>query len=122
MEFELADLLFSYCLKEHDSEKGQYTLYRRKEHSHLITDLSTSEKAWKNNFFFISDDCLGNKEGEPQVPFAWQKAGNSHNIVIFSCCCFTETYYFPFAGFRELLNSPHSCERTEKILKIKSTL
>ena len=61
MEFELADLLFSYFLKEHDSKKGQYTLYRRKGHGHLISQLSTSDKAWVNNFFFISNDCLWNK-------------------------------------------------------------
>ena len=37
-------------------------------------------------------------------------------------CCFTKTYYYPFAGSGELLNSRHSCERTENILKIESTL
>ena len=46
MEFELANLLFSYFLKEHDSDKGQYTLYRRKGHDHLITELSTLDKVW----------------------------------------------------------------------------
>ena len=74
IEFELADLLFSYFLKEHDSHKGRYILYRRKGHEHLITKMSTSDKAWKNDFFFISDKCLENKEGEPQISFAWQKA------------------------------------------------
>ena len=51
MELELTDLLYSYFLKEHDSEKRQYTLYRRKGRSHLITELSTFNKLWKNNFF-----------------------------------------------------------------------
>ena len=68
MEFELTNLLFSYFLKEHDSERGWYTLYRRKGREHLIVELSTSDKAWKNDFFFVSDNCLENKEGEPQIP------------------------------------------------------
>ena len=70
IDFELIELLFSYSLKEYDSEKYWYTMYKRKGRQHLIIELSTSDKAWKNNFFFISDDCLGNREGEPQVPFA----------------------------------------------------
>ena len=52
-------------MKEYDSEKGRYTLYRRKGREHLIVELSTLDKAWKNSFFFISDNCLENKEGEP---------------------------------------------------------
>ena len=80
MEFELADLLFSYFLKEHDLTKCQYTLYRRKGHEHLITELSTSEKAWKNNFFFVSENCLENREWEPQISHAWQKAGKDYGI------------------------------------------
>ena len=80
MEFELADLVYSYILKEHDSDKVWYTLYRRKDHDHLITDLSTSDKAWKNNFFFILENCLENKEGKPQIPFTWKKAGKKFCI------------------------------------------
>ena len=75
IEFGLVDLLYSYFLKEHDSEKGRYTLYRRKGREHQIVELSTSNKMWKNEFFFISNDCLENKEGEPQILYAWQKAG-----------------------------------------------
>ena len=71
IEFELADLLFSYFLKEHDSEKGQYTLYRRKGFEYWIIEVSTSNKMWKNDFFFISNECLENREGEPQIPYAW---------------------------------------------------
>ena len=77
IEFELADLLFSYFFKEHNSEKGRYTLYRRKGREHLITKLSTSDKAWKNDFFLISDNCLENKEGEPQILCVWQKVGKN---------------------------------------------
>ena len=80
MEFELADLLFSYFLKEHDLDKGWYTLYRRKGHDHLITELSTSDKAWKNNVFFISENLLENKEGEPQISFARQRACKKFHI------------------------------------------
>ena len=65
IEFGLADLLFSYFLKEHDSKKGRYTLYRRKGREHLIVELSTSDKMWKNDFFFILDECLENRDGEP---------------------------------------------------------
>ena len=75
IEFGLTDLLYSYFLKEDNSEKGRYTLYRRKGGDDLIVELSTSDKMWKNEFFFISDDCLENKEREPQIPYAWQKAG-----------------------------------------------
>ena len=75
IDFELADLLFSYFLKEHDLEKGRYTLYRRKGREHLIVELSTSDKAWKNDFFFILDNCLENKEGEPQILCDWRRAG-----------------------------------------------
>ena len=70
VDFGLADLLFSYFLKEHDSEKGRYTLYRRRGREHLIVELSTFDKMWKNDYFFISDDCLENREGEPQIPYA----------------------------------------------------
>ena len=75
VEVKLADLLFSYFLKEYDPDKGQYTFYRRKVREHLIVELLSLEKAWKNDFFFISDECLGNKEEEPQIPCGWQKAG-----------------------------------------------
>ena len=70
MEFELADLLYPYFLKEHESENGRYTLYKIKGRSHLITELSTLDKLWKSNFFFISDNWLGNEEGEPQIPLS----------------------------------------------------
>ena len=67
--------VFSYFLKEHDYEKGRYTLYRRRGRENLIVELSMSDKMWKNDYFFISDDCLENREGEPQIPYAWQKVG-----------------------------------------------
>ena len=44
IEFGLADMLFSYFLKEHDSEKDRYTMYKRKGREHLIVELSTSNK------------------------------------------------------------------------------
>ena len=98
IEFGLADLLFFYFLKEHDSEKGRYTLYRRRGHEHLIVELSTSDKMWKNDFFFISDDCLENREGVPQIPYAWQKAGKVLYIPL--NCYFTETQIFSFCRFQ----------------------
>ena len=97
-DFGLADLLFSYFLKEHDSEKCQYTLYRRRGHEHLIVELSTFDKMWKNDYFFISDDYLENREGEPQIPYAWQKAGK--DLYILSNCYFTETQIFSFCRVR----------------------
>ena len=89
IEFGLTDLLFSYFLREHDSEKGQYTLYRRKSREHLIVELSTLEKMWKNDLFFISDECLDNREGEPQILYAWQKANK--DLYFLWNCYFTET-------------------------------
>ena len=77
IEFGFADLLYSYFLKENDLEKGQYTLYRRKGREHLIVELSSSNKLWKNEFFFISDDCLENIKGEPHILCAWQKMGKA---------------------------------------------
>ena len=79
IEFELTDMLLSYFLKEHDSKKGRYTLNIKKDREHLIAKLSTSNKAWKNDFLFILDECLENKEG-PQILYAWQKEGKDYSI------------------------------------------
>lgn len=89
IEFGLVDFLFSYFLKEHDLEKGRYTLYKRKCREHLIVELSTSNKMWKNDFFFILDECLDNREGEPEILYAWKKAGK--DLYFLWNCYFTKT-------------------------------
>ena len=71
--FRACRLVIFLFLKEHDSEKGLYILYKRKGHQHLIVELSTLDKAWKNDFFFISDNCLENKEGKPKFRASGKK-------------------------------------------------
>ena len=66
MEFKLSNMLFSYSLKDHDSEKRRYTLYGRKYRDRLIMELSMSDKQSKSGFFFVSADCLENKEAGPK--------------------------------------------------------
>ena len=109
-------MLFSYFLKEHNSEKGRYTLYKRMGCEHLVVELSTSNKMWKNDFFFISVECLENK-GKPQISSIWQKAGKDLCFILNRY--FTDSYYCYFAGSRELLNSPNSFDRTKKVLVIE---
>ncbi|KAL5775364.1 hypothetical protein ACOSP7_012921 [Xanthoceras sorbifolium] len=42
------DLLYTYSLREHDSEKGRYSFALRTNQEHLITYLTTNDRYWKD--------------------------------------------------------------------------
>ena len=44
INFELADLLYNYYLKEDDSDMGRYSLMLKKKKKHLVIELTTSDK------------------------------------------------------------------------------
>ncbi|KAL5766771.1 hypothetical protein ACOSP7_017388 [Xanthoceras sorbifolium] len=75
--FELPDLFYSYTVREHDTEKGRYNLNLRPNRTHLITELTTNDRLWKDRYFFARGLLVDWPLGETVVRATWSKAGES---------------------------------------------
>ncbi|KAK3200401.1 hypothetical protein Dsin_023816 [Dipteronia sinensis] len=53
LKFGLGSLLHNHFPKQHTNEKGRFTLYFRPGMRHLILDLTTNDRRWKDTFFYM---------------------------------------------------------------------
>ena len=72
---ELGEVLFSYYLKEHDKDKGQFKLIAKVGHALIVTCLQTNDHAWKDTFIFVQGDLVWGPRG-PGGVFGHWKATN----------------------------------------------
>ena len=61
---EIGEVLHSYYLKEHDTNKGRYQLIVRKDRVPLVTCMRTNDRGWKNRLFFAQGELVYG----PRVP------------------------------------------------------
>ncbi|KAL5839683.1 hypothetical protein ACOSQ4_012291 [Xanthoceras sorbifolium] len=80
--FELPDLFYTYSVWEHDTEKGRYNLNLRPNRTHLITELTTNDRLWKDRYFFARGLLVDWPLGDTVVRATWSKDGGS---LITSC-------------------------------------
>ncbi|KAL5827787.1 hypothetical protein ACOSQ4_019584 [Xanthoceras sorbifolium] len=55
-------------MREHDTEKGRYNLNLRANRKHLITELTTNDRSWKNRYFFARGFLIEWPIGDSVVP------------------------------------------------------
>ncbi|KAL5783603.1 hypothetical protein ACOSP7_008632 [Xanthoceras sorbifolium] len=86
--FELPDLFYSYTVREHDTEKGRYNLNLRPNRTHLITELTTNDRLWKDRYFFARGLLVDWPLGDTVVRATWSKAVNTgaHQAVVGLTC------------------------------------
>ncbi|KAL5780255.1 hypothetical protein ACOSQ2_010992 [Xanthoceras sorbifolium] len=72
--FELSDLFYTYSMREHDTEKGCYNLNLRSHRRHLITELTTNDRSWKDKYFFARGLLVEWPIGDTTVRTTWSKA------------------------------------------------
>ena len=58
VEGELGEVLFSYYLKEHDTDKGRFKLIARVGRVPIITCLRTNDRGWKDRFLFVRGELV----------------------------------------------------------------
>ena len=63
VECEIGEVLFSFYLKEHDTDKGRYQLITRVSRVPIITCLRTNDRNWKDRFFFVEGDLVYGLQG-----------------------------------------------------------
>ena len=87
--FGLHELLYSYFLKENDKEKGRYLLNLRHDRSHLVTDLRSSDKNWKDRYFFLRGQAIFGERGPGEILIGWRATGE--NLVVFFVLLITKS-------------------------------
>ena len=70
--FGSGELLFSYHLKEHDKERGQYQINLHHEKEHLLTCLQLNDHGWKRAYFFAKEDMVFGSCGVEDAPTYWK--------------------------------------------------
>ena len=72
VECEVGEVLFSYYLKEHDTDKGMYHLIARAGHVSIITCLRTNDCNWNDMFFFVKGDLVYGPQGPGGASSHWR--------------------------------------------------
>ena len=85
VEWDVRDVLYSYYLKEHDTEKGRYQLIARIGRVPIITCLRTNDHFWKDRYFFVKGDLVYGPRGPGDAAEHWQTT--------------SKRYYFYFKVF-----------------------
>ena len=67
VECEIGEVLFSYYLKEYDTDKGRYQLIVRVGQVPIITCLHTNDCSWKYMFFFVKGELMYGLRGPGDV-------------------------------------------------------
>ena len=90
---ELGEVLFSYYLKEHDTNKGRFELITRIGRVAIVTCLRTNDCGWKYRFLFVRGDLVWGPLGPGGVSCHW-KATNKEFFVFSSIIRLTLTLLF----------------------------
>ena len=71
-ECDISEVLFSYYLKEYDTDKGIYHLIMRVGRVSIITFLRTNDCNWNDRFFFVKEDLGYRPQGLGDAPSYWK--------------------------------------------------
>ena len=70
--FEVKDVVYSYYLKEHLTEKGRYTLCLRRKREQIIMGLPTNDRGnWQSDYFFVRNEGIFGSTGMGRVSECW---------------------------------------------------
>ena len=58
VECEIGEVLFSYYLKEHNTDKGRFKLIARVVCAPIVTGLQTNDRSWKDRFLFVRGELV----------------------------------------------------------------
>ncbi|XP_057790296.1 uncharacterized protein LOC131007153 [Salvia miltiorrhiza] len=72
-EVDLEDVLATYTVQENNMERGRYQLSRGKKLPELVCGVTDSGLAWKQKYFFMNYDALGDLTGY-DIPSSWCNA------------------------------------------------
>lgn len=74
VECKIGEVLFSYYLKEHDTDKGRYQLIARVGCVPIVTCLQTNDRIWKDRFLFVRGELVWGPRGPRRC--VWPLEGN----------------------------------------------
>ena len=72
VECEIGEVLFSYYLNEHDTDKGRYQLIVKVGRLPIITCLRTNDCSWKDRFFFVKGELVYGPRGPRGASDHWR--------------------------------------------------
>ena len=58
VECKIGEVLYSYYLKEHDTDKGRYNLITQVSCVPIVTCLWTNDQNWKDRFLFVRGEIV----------------------------------------------------------------
>ena len=111
--------MFSYYLKEHDTDKGRYQLIARVGRMPIITCLRTNDCNWKDIYFFVRGELVYGLRGLGDAPGPWK--ATSKSLICLSSLYLTDTNIFTCAdcNFNQAVPSRLVVEeRTRQLLEI----
>ncbi|KAK0605014.1 hypothetical protein LWI29_021842 [Acer saccharum] len=83
LDFSFENFLYTYHLKEHDTDCGRYMIVAQHHRGHLISELTTRDPDWKPKFFFTQevlvdreskvDPGSGRRDDDAEDPFYQSK-------------------------------------------------
>ena len=91
------EMLFSYYLKEHNTDKGHFKLITRIGRAPIVTCLCTNDRGWKDRFLFVRGDLVWGPRGPGGVSGHW-KATSKEFVFLVPLCRLTLTFLFVQAG------------------------
>ena len=74
---EIGKVIFSYYLKEHDTDKGRYQLITRVGRMPIITCFRTNDHNWKDRYFFVKRELVYGPRGPRDAPVHWKATSKS---------------------------------------------
>ena len=89
VDCELGEVLFSYYLKEYDTDKGRFKIIAWVGCVPLVTCLRTNDCTWKDRFIFIRGDLVWGPRGPGGMPSHWK--ATSKELFLVSSCILTDT-------------------------------
>ena len=87
VDCELGEVIFSYYLKEQDTDKERFKIIARVGHVPLVTCLWTNDRAWKDRFIIVRGDLVWGPRGSCGVPGHWKET--SKELFLLSSCMLT---------------------------------
>ena len=94
VECEIGEALFSYYLKEHDTDKGRYQLTARIGHVPIVTCLHTNNHSWKDRLFFVRGDLVRGPCGPGSTSDHWKTTSKDAICLLVPKSQHTLTFLF----------------------------
>ena len=82
VECKIREVLFSYYLKEHATNKGRYQLIARVGHVPNVIGLRTNDRNWKDMFLFVKGDLVWGSRGPGDVFGHWKTTSKKYFVQV----------------------------------------